>query len=393
MNIINIKDYISTIESGKRPKGGAINSGVPSLGAEHINLNGGFNLNNDKLKYVPEEYFKSLSKGIINNNDIIVVKDGATTGKVAYVDEKFIFKNACINEHLFLLRTKKGLLPKYLFYYLFSDIGKKEILKDFRGATVGGITKEFLDIKMNLPNLQIQEQIINILDKAQELIDKRKKQTEALDELVKSKFIDMFGDIATNKKNFEKIKIGEVIDSSIKKAHKLYNDEDEISYIDISCIDNLSNKIISYNKYLFSQAPSRAQQCIQKGDILISTVRPNLKNIAMVEKLYENMVTTSGVTVLRSSKINKYFLYKYVLTDYFTSEMISKTSGANYPSIKASDIYNHEMIYPPIELQNKFANFVEQVDKLKTEMEKSLKELEDNFNSLMQRAFKGELFN
>lgn len=204
--------------------------------------------------------------------------------------------------------------------------------------------------------------------------------------------MEMFGNPLTNSKGFSKIKIKEVIDTSILKAKKVYADDDEISYIDISCIDNSINKIVSYNEYLFNEAPSRAQQCIQEEDILISTVRPNLKNIAMVEENYGNMVATSGVTILRSSKVNKYFLYKYVLSDYFTDEMVSVTSGANYPAIKSSDIYNHEMIYPPIELQNEFADFVKQVDNLKMQMEKSLKKLEDNFNSLMQRAFKGELF-
>lgn len=335
---------------------------------------------------ITEVAVKECNMNIVPKNTV-VMSFKLTIGKVAILDKDMYTNEAIAN---FQIKNKNLILPEYLYYAL-NTISFNNTDRAVMGATLN--KSKLNDIKIPYCDLKTQKRIVEILDKAQELIDKRKEQIEALDELVKSKFIDMFGDIATNKKNFEKIKIGEVIDSSIKKAHKLYNDEDEISYIDISCIDNLSNKIISYNKYLFSQAPSRAQQCIQKGDILISTVRPNLKNIAMVEKLYENMVTTSGVTVLRSSKINKYFLYKYVLTDYFTSEMISKTSGANYPSIKASDIYNHEMIYPPIELQNKFANFVEQVDKLKTEMEKSLKELEDNFNSLMQRAFKGELFN
>lgn len=186
-----------------------------------------------------------------------------------------------------------------------------------------------------------------------------------------SRFVEMFGDPVYNPKKFKKVKIKELIDTKIQKSKKVFESNDVISYIDISCIDNVSNTIISNNKYNFDEAPSRAQQCINVGDILISNVRPNLKNIAMVEYQLENMVTTSGITILRSKNINNYFLFQYVLTDYFKDEMVSVTSGANYPAIKTSDIYNHQIINPPIELQNEFAEFVKQVDKLKFDSKKS----------------------
>ena len=187
--LINLKDYIKTIESGKRPKGGAIESGIPSLGGEHIDNFGGLIISDSKMKYVPQDYYEKLNKGIIKKNDILVVKDGATTGKVAIVDEKFTLPEACINEHLFILRPKEQIKPKFLFYYFFSEVGKKEILKDFRGATVGGISKEFIDINLDIPSKDNQEKIIKVLDVAKNIIDKRKAQIEALDELVKSQFI------------------------------------------------------------------------------------------------------------------------------------------------------------------------------------------------------------
>ena len=144
MAYVNLREYIEVLEAGKRPKGGAVNEGVPSLGGEHITNTGKFNLSNDKLKYVPREYYDELKKGKIKINDVLVVKDGATTGKTAIVEDDFLLKEACINEHVFLLRTKDSLNPKYLFYYFLSEQGQQEILKDFRGATVGGISKDFI---------------------------------------------------------------------------------------------------------------------------------------------------------------------------------------------------------------------------------------------------------
>ena len=318
--------------------------------------------------------------------DTVIMSFKLSIGKVAILKEDMFTNEAIAN---FKIKDKSLITPEYLYYAL-KTLNFDNTDRAVMGATLN--KSKLNDIKIPYCDVETQKKIVEVLDKAQELIDKRKEQIEALDELVKSRFIEMFGNPLNNPKGFKKVKIKELIDIKIEKSKKVFDSEDIISYIDISCIDNMSNKIINSNKYNFSEAPSRAQQCIKVGDILISTVRPNLKNIAIVQYELENMVTTSGVTILRSKNINKSFLFQYVLTDYFTDEMISLTSGANYPAIKPSDIYNHEIINPPMELQNQFADFVKQVEKLKSQMETSLKELEDNFNSLMQKAFKGELF-
>ena len=155
------------LESGSRPRGGVrgIREGIPSLGGEHLNDEGSFNF--EKIKYVPEEYFESLNKGQINLNDIIVVKDGATTGKTSFVDNNFPHKHAAVNEHLFIVRVDPEVaFPKFVFYYLFSSKGQEQILSDFRGATVGGISRNFpLKVNVPIPPLTEQEQIVSELER------------------------------------------------------------------------------------------------------------------------------------------------------------------------------------------------------------------------------------
>lgn len=338
--------------------------------------------NDDNIKFC-EQNDKYI---IANENDIIIAWDGANAGTIGFG------LNGAIGSTLAILRTNNSNI-NIEFCALFLKSKFRYLRDTCTGATIPHIRRDVLE-NIEIPSFSIdkQKKIVEILNIANELTNKRKSQIEELDLLVKSRFVEMFGDPVYNPKKFKKVKIKELIDTKIQKSKKVFESNDVISYIDISCIDNVSNTIISNNKYNFDEAPSRAQQCINVGDILISNVRPNLKNIAMVEYQLENMVTTSGITILRSKNINNYFLFQYVLTDYFKDEMVSVTSGANYPAIKTSDIYNHQIINPPIELQNEFAEFVKQVDKLKFEMEQSLKELEDNFNSLMQKAFKGELF-
>lgn len=383
MKLVNLKEYVESLESGKRPKGGATGEGVPSLGGEHIDSYGGFNLNKDKLKYVPQEYFDSLKKGIIKNEDILIVKDGATTGKVAYVDTDFPFKNACVNEHVFLIRTKKQLNPKYLFYFLYSELGQHLILNDFRGATVGGISKEFIDININLPEYERQLKIISVLDKSKELIDKRKAQIVALDELVKSRFIEMFGDPVLNPKKFKKDTIGSVVSSitagwSTNGEAKVKRD-DEKAVLKVSAVTQgyfkedeykVISKDLEIKKYVFPQ----------KGDLLFSraNTREMVGATCIIKKDYPDLLLSDKLwKVLFVDSMNVFYM-KYVLSEpAIRAEFSAKstgTSGSMY-NVSMDKFKSIEIPIPPIELQNQFASFVQQVDKLKFEIHDSLKEL------------------
>lgn len=185
---MTLNEFI-TLESGSRPRGGVrgILEGIPSLGGEHLNDDGSFRF--EKIKYVPEDFFKSLNKGQIYPNDIIVVKDGATTGKTSFVDSHFPHKDAAVNEHLFIVRVDpKVAFPKFVFYHLFSSKGQQQILSDFRGATVGGISRNFpLKVDIPIPPLPKQEQIVSeierhlsVADEAEAILDAELKRAERL---------------------------------------------------------------------------------------------------------------------------------------------------------------------------------------------------------------------
>ena len=120
-------EVISVIESGRRPKGGAVSVGVPSLGVEHMNDNGSFKLG--EIKYIPENFYQELRAGIIKRYDVLIAKDGATTGKVSLVDDNFPFEKAAVNEHIFIVRGQpKLILQKFIFYFLFGSKGNNQII-------------------------------------------------------------------------------------------------------------------------------------------------------------------------------------------------------------------------------------------------------------------------
>jgi len=128
----SLEDLLITLESGSRPKGGVkgISDGTPSIGGEHLTYQGSFDWSS--VRYVPEAFANSMNKGKIQTNDILIVKDGATTGKTAFVDEHFPFPKAVVNEHIFICRPSNLINPKFLFRYLTSKDGQERILENFK---------------------------------------------------------------------------------------------------------------------------------------------------------------------------------------------------------------------------------------------------------------------
>ncbi len=302
-----------------------------------------------------------------------IVKDGAGVGRVSVHPAKSS-----------LIGTMQYIFPKENIEigYLAAYLKSQNLGSLYKGAAIPHIYfKDYENFQIPLPPKETQKQIASSLDKITKIITENKTLLEKYDLLIKSRFIEMFGD---NK--YPIISISEMVEGKVPSAKKLFNKTDEIKYIDISSVDNKINEIVGYTEYIFEEAPSRAQQHIRKNDILISTVRPNLKNIAINRLDYKEMVASSGFCVLRPKCVPEY-LFVAVLQDKFTSDMVAVTTGANYPAIKDSDVLNYEISNPPLELQQQFAAFVQQIDKSKFVVQKSLEKAETLYKSLMQEYF------
>ena len=186
-----LREVISVIESGGRPKGGVLNikDGVPSIGAEHLNSSGGFNFTN--IRFIPKEFYEVMKKGKIQYGDVLIVKDGATTGRVSFVRNDFPFEHAALNEHVFRLRGNNLLDQEFLFYFLLSPSGQEQIQNEFHGSAQGGINQQFVNtIFIPLPPLSEQKRIASYLkekiDQAEKLRETLEKELETLNALPQS---------------------------------------------------------------------------------------------------------------------------------------------------------------------------------------------------------------
>ena len=185
-NVERLDKLLESIDSGSRPKGGVANiaSGVLSLGGEHINNQCEVEINTPR--YIPHEFHSLHKKTETQLNDLLLVKDGATTGKIGIVSNpEHIGQN--INEHLFLLRSKKDVNPIYLLNYLNSCIGKLQIQREITGATVTGITRNVVKrLRIILPDIKKQTKIANHITEIRSNAKQLQQEADAIVEAAKA---------------------------------------------------------------------------------------------------------------------------------------------------------------------------------------------------------------
>jgi type I restriction enzyme, S subunit len=390
---------IEDMTSGGRPKGGASNTtGVPSIGAEHITSGGKFNFS--KVKFVPIDYYQSMSKGKVTQGDILLVKDGATTGRVSIVDETFPFAQASINEHLFQLKVKRDRLsPKYCFFYLTSLTGQNEILSDFRGATVGGISRKFTDyVQVPLPDLPTQQRIVQILDEADALRQADTALLEKYEELLQSVFFDLFGKTEEMKKKYPLQKLHQVaaVVSGVAKNTKAYKDNFiEVPYMRVANVQdghiNLSEiKTIKVSRQDFEK------YLLQPNDILLTEGGDpdKLGRGAVWHDEISPCIHQNHIFRVRPNQqlINASYLSHHIGSTYgkmYFLKAAKQTTGI--ASINMTQLKDFYVIVPPIRLQNHFAEIVTGINEQKQLVKAQQQQSEALFQSLLQRAFNGKL--
>ena len=158
-------DAVVKIESGSRQKGGAIDAGIASIGGEQIDEKGEIRF--DKMKYISEEHFQGMTKGILRNGDVLIVKDGATTGKTGFFGHEM---TAAVNEHVFILRAGDSIEPSYLYRCVRAEVFQDK-LRPFIKGIIGGISLEFGGITIPLPPLEVQKEIVAEIEGYQKVIN------------------------------------------------------------------------------------------------------------------------------------------------------------------------------------------------------------------------------
>ena len=268
---------------------------------------------------------------------------------------------------------------------------KKDELQELANAPVVPILNktQFSNIQIKLPAIEEQNKIVANLDKVNEIIDKRKQQIKKLDELVKSRFIEMFGDPVKNPYGFKKVALSELADIKIGPFGSLLHKEDYVSgghpILNPSHIVN--GKIIPDNHLTISDEKYNELEAyhLNIGDVIMGR-RGEMGRCAVITS--KGFLCGTGSLLIRSKgEITADYLQKTISFPSFKKTIEDLAVGQTMPNLNVPIVSRFQIIKPPIDVQNNYYTFVEQADKSKLEIQKSLDKLEILKKSLMQQYF------
>ncbi len=269
-----------------------------------------------------------------------------------------------------------------------SDVNMKYLYYFFNTLSLpnDGYSRHFKYLKqvvIPLPNIQYQNKIANILDQAQRLIDKRKEQIALLDELVQSVFYDMFGDPVLNKKGWKTRKLEEVAKINMGQSPK--GDSYNTDGVGIPLLNGPAEfgKRFPIEKQ-WTVSPTK--KCVP-NDILFCVRGATVGKMNFADKEY--CIGRGLAAIQPNVGISHEFLYFILKMN--TPVLIASSNGSTFMNVKKEQLSNILVFDTPQILQNEFMEKVNKIDQQKELLNKSLAELETNFHSLMQRAFRGEL--
>ena len=329
----------------------------------------------------------------INDGDVLI-SWSASLG--VYVWDK---GKALLNQHIFKVVFDKCEVNREYFVYAVR-YKLKEMESKTHGATMKHIVKkDFDNTLIPFPTLEEQKNIANLLDKISTIILVRQQQLQKLDELVKARFVELFGDPVGNPKAYYVATLQELICKGYITYHLDgnhggdYPKSDEfvetgIPYISANCIVN-GEVDFAKAKYLTSERANKLRKGIaQNGDVLFAhnaTVGPTV----VLHTTEKKVILGTSLTAYRcdKEKILPNYLKTYMLSDGFVRQYSNEMKQTTRNQVPITAQKKYLFLIPPIELQNQFATFVEQVDKSKVAVQKSLDEAQLLFDSLMQQYF------
>ena len=293
---------------------------------------------------------------------------------INYHKGKFSYSSDCL-----VVKSNGKFENKYIYYYLISKIN--EIGKMFRGAGLKHLNKkEFFKMNIELINIEEQKKIIKELDLINKLMDYKRKQIKLFDDFIKSQFVEMFGN-----GNYPQIRLQEVLNQN-DNMEKVENTKIE-KFITVGINGKgARERIIKDGKWPVPFVGYR----VKGGQFIYSRIDARNGAFAIIPNSLNNAVVSKDFPIfdIDNNKIRTDILLYSLLEKSFIDIIKNSSFGAtNRQRIKEGTFLNYKIYLPPIDLQNKFSEIVKQIDKQKFEIEKSLKETQELYESLMEKYF------
>ncbi len=322
------------------------------------------------------------NKALVNEPTIIVGRKGSA-GAVQFVEEPCY---PIDTTYFVRVRPEFSFDLRFLFYLL-----RELDLSRLRTATgVPGLTRDdAYQEQVPVPPLDEQRRLVDILSRAEGIVRLRREAQKKAAELIPALFLDMFGDPATNPKGWAVGRIAEVCAKcSTRDPRKTA--ESRFIYIDISAVDPSRGQIVGHKEIIGAKAPSRARQVVHSGDVVISTVRPNLRATALIPNELDKQICSTGFCVIRPTEhMTSAFLYALARSNWFVEHLMKKVRGAQYPAVTDKDIFGLNIPVPPIKNQTVFSERFNQIISIQSQQETATQKAQATFDALLARTFGG----
>ena len=349
----------------------------------------GITVINDSTEYISENARRKTR--IVSKGAVFITCIGSI-GKIGIADSgEYAF-----NQQINVIEPNEMILPRYLAYNLLYSKPKLETIANAPVVPIINKT-QFGDFILTVEeDIQKQAEIVSVLDKITGIVESRKKELESFDELIKARFVEIFGDPVSNPKGWSMPLIEDVVSpeknalkagpfgSALKKeyyvesGYKIYGQEQVISGD-----PNYGDYYIDEERY------KQLENCaVQAGDVLISLVGTYGKLLIMPERFEPGIINPRLMKItFDKSKVDPHYFKHFFQSDSLKRSLADNTHGGTMDILNLGIVRKLTMPLPPIELQNEFVAFVAQVDKSKVAIQKSLDETQLLFDSLMQEYF------
>jgi type I restriction enzyme M protein len=354
----SLLNVLELIESGSRPKGGlsGLTTGAISLGGQQIGNNGKLNLL--KTPFVTIDFFKKAKKGIVKQQDILMCKDGALTGKVCFVDNN-IARNVMVNEHVYIIRANQNIvLQRFLFFCLYARTTQQRIKSlAFNKSAQPGLNKEIIkNIKIPLPPIDQQQEIVNELDSYHKIIDGCQQ------------IIDNWKPRFEIEESWKLKKLGDFCDFQYGFTSQSYK-SGNVRYLRITDIEH--NDILKKQSVFINLNNKNKKYLLEENDIVIARMGSVGKSYIYQDN--EPTIFASYLIRLIFNKVDispKYLKYCFD-TNFYWNQVYQLTTGAVQPQFNVPVLKNIKILLPPLDKQQEIVkkieferNIIEQNEKL-----------------------------
>ena len=337
-----------------------------------------------------------LDKYMLEEGDLLMALTG-NVGRVAILKKEFM--PAALNQRVACLRLKTDRVAKdYLFHVLNSAFFEQQCIQSSKGVAQKNMSTEWLkDYEIPMYPKEQQELIADILDKTRNIIISRNYELKKLDDLIKARFVEMFGDAYLNEFGWKKIKIKNAV--TVEPQNGMYKPQSDYvtdgSGIPILRIDGFYDGVVtdfSSLKRLRCSENERQKYLLYEDDVVINRVNSieYLGKCAHINGLLEDTVYESNMMRMHfdSTRFHPVYVCRLLCSRFVYDQIVNHAKQAvNQASINQKDVLDFDIYEPPLKLQIQFADFVRAVDKSKVEIQKALDKTQMLFDSLMQEYF------